>query len=369
MSQWYKIICICLLLTLCAGRVVAQEQDIRLRGFSHVPTDLTGSMRAIVDNAGEPCATILFNVRDTAFIVEGNLGVLKRETGIGEIRVWVPVGTKRLTIKHEGMFPLRGYELPIRLKPKSSYHVYLWATIGVDEPKPLESVDDEPILSPNVVEEQKMPIDDVYEQISSIVDEKATPHLVEESVTMSTGRELQSERNSETNVYLSAGCDVLSLIGPSFFLRFNANHFITELGGTYGLKKSDKLYFYSSEKLLAGYQYHEMKGQIRLGYEIKIAKWFAITPLVGGVLNVLMGESIKTLGNTDDYRKASSLAGSMTVQFALWISDIFGLYASPEYNNLPVYKSNNYKLIADGNEIIKKWGEGFGVNVGIMIRF
>ena len=78
------------------------------------------------DNTDQACAVIRFFVRDTTFVVEGNMGVVKRISQLGEIMLYVPAATKRLTVRHEGLLPLR-YELPSKLEPKKTYDAYLLA--------------------------------------------------------------------------------------------------------------------------------------------------------------------------------------------------------------------------------------------------
>ena len=88
-------------------------------------------MNPVNDNAGEACAVVRFFVRDMGYVIEPNLGVLKSDTLAGEIRLWIPKGTKRITVKHEGMLPLTGYEIPLRIESKVTYE----ATIDIEERK------------------------------------------------------------------------------------------------------------------------------------------------------------------------------------------------------------------------------------------
>ena len=85
-----------LMLLLCTK---ATAQDITIAEFKELPHDLTARTTTMIDNAGEAGAVIKFLVRDMNIVIEPNLGVLKREERQGEIDLWVPKGTKRITIK------------------------------------------------------------------------------------------------------------------------------------------------------------------------------------------------------------------------------------------------------------------------------
>ena len=81
---------------------------------------------------GDACARIKFHVRDTSFVVTSNMGVLKRETELGVISVWVPQGTKRLTIRHEGVLPLV-YNIPMAIVTKTGWTITKsadWLTVN-----------------------------------------------------------------------------------------------------------------------------------------------------------------------------------------------------------------------------------------------
>ena len=99
------------------------SSDIRLSDFRLNPKVLTGSISPVYDNTGQACSVIRYFVNDDDFVIEPNLGVLKTLTKPGQIIQYVPVGTKRLTIRNKNFMPLNGYELPIEIEPKMTYDV------------------------------------------------------------------------------------------------------------------------------------------------------------------------------------------------------------------------------------------------------
>lgn len=119
---------------LCQLRLNAQ--DIQITQFEANPTNLVASMYPEYDNTGTACAVIRFLVRDSGFQIQGNLGIVKQESLPGEIRVWVPQGTKRITVRHEKYMPLDGYVIPVRIESKMAYDAIIEAKIVIDDNSP-----------------------------------------------------------------------------------------------------------------------------------------------------------------------------------------------------------------------------------------
>lgn len=92
-----------LLLLLFPWTIVAQELSVK--SFSEKPTDLSASTAARVDNNGVPCALVKVQLASSGALFEGNvMGDVAYKTS--EYWVYMPKGSKRLTIKHEGYLPL-----------------------------------------------------------------------------------------------------------------------------------------------------------------------------------------------------------------------------------------------------------------------
>lgn len=108
MMKSRKTIMLATLWLLVATVATAQSRrlEIQISQFEQNQLDLGARMNPVLDRNGDACARIKFHVRDTSFVVTSNMGVLKRETELGVVSVWVPQGTKRLTIRHEGVLPL-----------------------------------------------------------------------------------------------------------------------------------------------------------------------------------------------------------------------------------------------------------------------
>lgn len=297
-----------LLLMAIAGKTAAQ--DIQITRFERNYTSLIGSVRPVYDNTGEACAVIRFFVRDAEFVIEPNLGVLKSETLPGEIRLYVPQGTKRLTVRHKNLMPLNGYEIPIKIEPKVTYDAEL-----------------------------------------SVTDEALNRH----------------KANKGHNVYVSAGYNILSLSGPSVALGFDINHHNIEAGAVFGLNKTDDWYFYDADSnVKAAYNYKAIRIQLRYGYDLKATDFFSIMPQIGGAYNLYSGSEV-VKGNSN-YDSANSMSVLAAVRIVASFNDNFKLHITPEYD-FGVYKDDNCKMLSDLDSTFKSWTEGFNLNIGLIYFF
>ena len=115
----------CLTLWVCMSLCGVEAQDIQIRKIERNYRSLISSMHPEYDNNGTACALLRCYVRGDDTAIEPNLGVLKSEILSGEIRLWVPVGTKRITVRMNGKMPLIGYNIPIDIESKVDYDVYI----------------------------------------------------------------------------------------------------------------------------------------------------------------------------------------------------------------------------------------------------
>lgn len=305
----------------------ATTQDITITDFERRVTDLTASVRPEFDYTGEACAVIRFSVRDTTFIVEGNLGVVKRETTVGEILLWVPQGTKRLTVRHEGLLTLKNYEIPVEIVSKGAYHAVLLAT---REPEPPQALKDSVGPTP----------------------EPPQPPAVEVPHT--------------TKVELSAGYNVLPIVGPSASFGLDINHHVIEIGGTYGIKDSDTFFFYSKGTMVGGYRYRNLRADICYGYDIKPASLLGIMPKIGFAMNYITSVPDNLNTSNGGIRKVTTASALGALRLSLCLGKSFKLHVTPEYDFV-VHHTENGKILAEYSGTMKKWSEGFSLNTGLIV--
>ena len=303
-----KKICVFMLLAIASAYpMVTEAQEIVITKFVANPLSRKSSMEAMYDNANNAGAVIRFWHKGSGFIIEPNLGILKQEVYPGETRLWVPAGTKRITVRHMSYKPLRGYVIPVRIESKMDYEAEI-------------DISDTPSLS------------------------------------------------NTNNVYIGAGYNIMSISGPSASVGAVFNHHNVELGAVYGLNKTNDLYFYNSQgNLSAGYNYNAIRANLRYGYEIPVSDFFSITPQVGIAYNAYIGKEVTT-GSSSNYKNANSLSALGALRFTVALSNSFKLCVTPEYD-VAVYKDDNCKLISDNDDTFKKWHTGLNLNVGLMIFF
>lgn len=303
-----KKLMILLLLIVAAGQLRAQ--DIQISRFERNYTSLIASVNPVYDNTGEACAVLRFYVREKDFIVEPNLGMMKQEVLPGEIRIWVPKGTKRLTVRKQDWMPLTGYEIPVVIEPKVTYDVEL--------------------------------------------------SITEEALK-------RNRANKGHNVYVGAGYNIISISGPSVALGFDFNHHNIELGAVFGMNKTDDLYFYDSQtNVNAAYNYKAIRIQLRYGYDFKVTDFFCIMPQVGGAYNLYNGNEV--ISSSSNYNSANSMSIIGAVRLVTSFNDRFKLQITPEYD-FGVYKDKNCKMIADFDKDFKSWTNGFNLNIGLIYFF
>ena len=283
-------------------------QDIRVTQFERNYTSLIASMDAVYDNTGEACAVIRFFVRDLDFEIEANLGVLKKETRTGEIRLWVPTATKRITVRHQGAIPLNSYEIPATLEPKATYD----AVLEIRAPQ-------------------------------------------------------KEKGKSNNHFFAGAGYNVMSISGPAIALGGNLNHHIIEVDAVYGLSKSDEWYFYGSNgSVVAANSYQAFRTTVRYGYELMVSDYISFIPMVGGAFNVFTGKAVSGISSNNSYKSGNSLSIAGAVGIALILNDHMRIQLTPEYD-FGISKSNLCKKVSENDSKFKSWTDGMNINLTLMV--
>lgn len=342
-----------LLLMVSSVKAVAQTeepQDIVVTNFQSVVTDLAATVTPVLDNNGVACAVIKFFVRDTTFVIEPNLGFLRRESKVGEIRLWVPAGTKRLTVRHEGMFPLRDFVIPEPVESKRAYHAYIWSTEKPQITKKSETSDEILKKAETKMEEPEK--------------DESQPSMVT-SVAVNNGE-------SRTKLYLSPGFLAIPQTGLSMAVGINANHHIVEAGAAMALSKTDSLHYYNNQTWAGTYQYWLMNAFVKYGYECRTKGnvAFAYTPMLGIQNALSLGTGRynvdSEIGKSHKIRNGMALSVSVAVRLALCLGTHFAWYVKPKYS-IAAYKSDSYKLMMQGSDVFKKWAEGFSLETGFVV--
>ena len=108
--------------------LAATAQNISVSSFQPLPTDMTaGSLDGKrIDQNNEVAALIKIVTTQTGFTFEaGALGIVDTRQEAGEVWVWVPRGSRKITIKHPQLGVLREYRYPIEILPERTYEMVL----------------------------------------------------------------------------------------------------------------------------------------------------------------------------------------------------------------------------------------------------
>lgn len=124
---------ILILLTLAA--LPLRGQAIRISDFKlDVADGAAADVRiAVTDPDGELCAALKLETRLSGWTFEAGLnGVMDVRYGDGVIYVYVPRGTRKISVGHKDYTPLRDWLIPITLEAGRTYSMKL----STDKPKP-----------------------------------------------------------------------------------------------------------------------------------------------------------------------------------------------------------------------------------------
>ena len=114
-----------LLLFLSIGAVA---QNITVKSFKDMPMDMSASSLEgkRIDRNGAVAALIKIVSTETGFSFDGGtLGIVDSKQKVGEIWLWVPYGSRKLTIVHPQLGVLSYYYYPIEIKAEHTYEMVL----------------------------------------------------------------------------------------------------------------------------------------------------------------------------------------------------------------------------------------------------
>ena len=103
-------------------------QNISVKSFKALPMDMTASSLEgkRLDQNGDVAALIKVMTTETGFAFEGGtLGIVDTQQRVGEIWVWVPRSSRKITILHQQLGGLRDYRYPIEIEAERTYEMVL----------------------------------------------------------------------------------------------------------------------------------------------------------------------------------------------------------------------------------------------------
>lgn len=118
------ILCLCTLAGLRLRAADTADSTFTVESFRQLPSDVSAFIDAVRDLNGEACALVKV-VAPADFAFSSPLGIVKRRDEVGEIWLYLPKGTKTITIKHPLWGVLRNWPLGMKLESRMTYELRL----------------------------------------------------------------------------------------------------------------------------------------------------------------------------------------------------------------------------------------------------
>ncbi len=100
------------------------DSTFSVESFRQLPTDVSAFIDAVRDLNDEACA-LLKVVAPADFAFSSPLGIVERRDKVGEIWLFLPKGTKSITLKHPQWGVLRDYAFGTKLESRMTYEMHL----------------------------------------------------------------------------------------------------------------------------------------------------------------------------------------------------------------------------------------------------
>lgn len=103
--------------------VPLSAQEFNVSGFHELPNDISAFINPVKDLNDEGCALIKVIATSPDFAFSTPLGIVKRIDKTGEIWIYLPRGSKKITIKHASWGVFRDYLFSSKLESHKTYEL------------------------------------------------------------------------------------------------------------------------------------------------------------------------------------------------------------------------------------------------------
>ena len=279
-------------------------------------TDFEESLRDLIstnvkDENGHNCAIIKFSTEDQGFSVDEAIDESDLK---GDLYVYLPEGTEVITIRH-------------RVHRTLTYHLPLHMQSGCH-----------------------------YKAVIDIIDKKLIGRV-----------------DPTQFLYAEAGMNILPFMGPSVTIGYKMRNLSAELGFTYGLNKTDDLYFYDmGATIKSAYKYQAVRAALRIGYSLPLTRsqQISLTPQAGVAYNIITGKEVKGVAATNSsYMDGfNTLSATIGAKLAFNFSGRMGLSITPEYD-FGISSDESYDTVKKADDKLKNWTDGFCLTAALVYKF
>lgn len=361
-------------------------QDFKVENFRENITDMTASASGIKDLNGKTAALIRFVVRDVNFEFDANNGILRQENKTGEVWLFVPEKTKRITISHPVLGVLRGYELPVAIQSKTTYdadivitnetflqsllqqagHIDMANGSGGQNPTNdndiLPKKDDSEVaytVPPAVLPEDTIP--SITTPALNETADEVPPTPVPASTTTKA-------KKSEVHFTVGAGYSFMGVKGVSVSAGLDIGTFFLSADYIFGNEKVKDVVAKTSYTV-ESYDYSANKFAVRLGGNSSPKSVVQFLPQAGIAFTSVKGSSnLKQSYSETYFDKANVMSVTVGLGLRIMLGKTVCLYVTPQYE-YPVKPDDVFKAIKEADSTIKHWGQSFNVNAGLLLRF
>jgi len=114
------------LFLLLALSISVYAQDFCVKSFTCLPMDMAARKEQRIDQNGNIAALIRVKTNNEGFTFDGGImGIVDIKQESGEVFVWVPSHSRKLTIRHPQLGVLRDYYYPIEIEGGKTYELCL----------------------------------------------------------------------------------------------------------------------------------------------------------------------------------------------------------------------------------------------------
>ena len=294
-----------LLLTLCLSTGVNAQEEVTVKTFKELMSDLSARTNRRYDLNDEPCALVKVQYPKAGATFEGSI-VGDAEYKNGEYWVYVSKGTKRIRVH----------------LPKVPTIVVEFSDYGISQA------------------------------------ESNTTYVID----------FKFPSSFNASFYVQAGMLIGSTMGPEIAIGTYLGGFNIELCAMLPMASEQTVYWQSESQAPAEFRYKpSLAFGAKLGYGIMVGNKLRITPQAGvrymGLTETAAGNSTLTPA-----KGANSAALTIGCKVQYMFTKHFGISLTPEYS-AAVAKSKGFQALADVSSTIKGWNNGIGAKIAVNVEF
>ena len=180
----------------------------------------------------------------------------------------------------------------------------------------------------------------------------------------------QPSTSSSFRIHIGLGFNAISAMGPSVHLGASYSKFHLEAGYVFGMDKVENITFTlpNASSPSEAYDYSCSKFWMRAGYSFGEEK-FRVSPQAGVTFNMISGKEVSGISNSSSYYKESNPMGAFAaIRLSYEMAGNLWIHLTPQYD-FSIGGDQVFEVIKQGDSKIKAWGEGFGINAGIIYEF